>query len=192
MHLRFREKGHVMWVVRIILFTLIAGYLCGFLLKTVMRGLRSGAIGYIDSTRRCERATQPLGYWALVIFFSVLAAVIAATWVWAVVGMGPNAGPSSDSLIGQDEAGVVAVLGKPEFRHTWGISEQLGPMMGSTPSHLQVGDTYVSLSYPDIHGKQWSIFLASPEIYERVHGKRPPGDGLRVIEIQTYPKGAVF
>jgi hypothetical protein len=73
-----------MWIVRIVLFTLVAGYLCGFLLKVVRQGLRSGTIGYIDSTRKCERSKQPVGYWTLVIFFSVLAAVIAATWVWAV------------------------------------------------------------------------------------------------------------
>ncbi|MFA7238129.1 MAG: hypothetical protein WC058_14795 [Phycisphaeraceae bacterium] len=185
-----------MWVVRIILFTLIAGYLCGFLLKVVRQGLRSGAIGYIDSTRKCERDKQPLGYWALVIFFSALAAVIAATWVWAAGEYLSSPDRVSeiapDSLIGQDEAGVVAVLGKPEFRDTWGVSSKQLEPEGPTPGHMQEGDTYISLFYPDIRGQQWSVFLASPEIYERLHGNRPPGEGLRVIEIHTDPKGLVY
>ncbi|MHB1156491.1 MAG: hypothetical protein ACYC26_06595 [Phycisphaerales bacterium] len=181
-----------MWVVRIILFTLIAGYLCGFLIKIVTRGLRSGAIGYIDSMRKYERAEHPLGYWALVIFFSVLAAVIAATWVWAVVGMGPNAGPSPDSLIGQDEAGVVAALGKPEFRGMGAADPRGMPRMGPAPANLQNGEQYLAMGYSDLRGNTWCVYLASPEIYERLHGKRPEGDGLRVIQVLTYPKGAVF
>ena len=64
-----------MGILRIVLFTLVAGYLCGFLVKIVRQGLRSGTIGYIDSKRRCERDKQPLGYWTRVVFFSALATV---------------------------------------------------------------------------------------------------------------------
>ena len=48
------------------------------------------------------------------------------------------------------------------------------------------------MSYRNIRGKQWFVFLASPAIYQRLHGQVPAGDTNRVVEVHTAPKNAIY
>lgn len=73
----------MMQVIRIIVVTGVAGWLCWFLGKTVVDGIKSGAIHHTDSTKVCRRKTNPAGFWALVVLFSGFVGVIA--WGWAFV-----------------------------------------------------------------------------------------------------------
>jgi hypothetical protein len=67
------------------------------------------------------------------------------------------------------------------------------PAFGPSPGGLHIGDPYIELGYPSIHGKRWVVFLASPAAFERVHGKRPHACGSDcVIDVQEYPQHAVF
>jgi hypothetical protein len=50
----------------------ICGGLCIFLGRVVFSGLQSGRIAHTDSSSFCKRQENPLGYWALVIFFSAI------------------------------------------------------------------------------------------------------------------------
>jgi len=71
-------------MLRIIFVTMVAGWFCWFLGKTVIHGLRTGAIRHTDSTRTSRRDQNPLGFWSLVIFFTVIVLDFAIGWLFVV------------------------------------------------------------------------------------------------------------
>lgn len=73
-----------MQILRIIVVTIIAGWLCWFLGKTIVHGLRTGAIRHTDSTSTCRRDKNPIGFWCLVVFFSAIVIGFATEWVFIV------------------------------------------------------------------------------------------------------------
>ncbi len=97
-------------------------------------------------------------------------------------------------LLGRDEAYVVKTLGKPESRGEITMPPADQPRMGPMPRQLAPGEHFVSLRYEFAgRNEQWFVILASPAAFERMHGTKPySGQSDCVIEIQKYPKGAVF
>ena len=75
-----------MTALRIILSTVVAGALIWLLVGTVVDGLRTGKIRYLDSTSTCDREARPLLFRFLVAVFSVFAMVIAFMWLKGVLG----------------------------------------------------------------------------------------------------------
>lgn len=70
-----------MELVRIIIATVVAGWFCWFLGKTVLDGLRTGSIRHTDATTSCKRDKNPLFFWFLVALFSAFALMFALGWV---------------------------------------------------------------------------------------------------------------
>jgi hypothetical protein len=97
-------------------------------------------------------------------------------------------------LLGRDEAYVVKALGTPEFREE-GVKRPADmPAMGPSPPRLQPGDRCIVLKYVfNWRDEKWYVFLASPAVYERIHGTKPiTATSDCVIQVQKYPKDAVF
>jgi hypothetical protein len=117
-----------------------------------------------------------------------------ATLALILLGIVGCAAPKSESLLGHDEAYVVTTLGKPDSRRIW-VEPGPGqpPWFGPHPSGLLPGEPFVSLFYPSVSGEQWTVFLASPAIFERVLGRKPEvGESDCVFDVQKAPKGAVY
>jgi hypothetical protein len=77
----------MMQILRAIVVTVIAGWFSWFLGKTVIEGIRTGAIRHTNSTQICRRKDNPIGFWSLVILFSGFVAMFILVWSWAVVGV---------------------------------------------------------------------------------------------------------
>jgi lipid-A-disaccharide synthase-like uncharacterized protein len=71
--------------LRIIVSTLVAAGLLWLLLGTILGGLRTGRIHYLDSTSTCDRNSRPLLFWFLVLVFAALSVFIAAAWWQSVL-----------------------------------------------------------------------------------------------------------
>ncbi|MEX0777475.1 MAG: hypothetical protein WD042_17360 [Phycisphaeraceae bacterium] len=118
---------------------------------------------------------------------------LALTLIIATAALTTGCAPSAQSLLGQDEAAVRAGLGRPEYRHRFVIELPNQPrLMGPRPAGLLPGEEYTSLFYPAAWGEQWSIFLASPAIFERIHKRKALTAQDCVVDVQRFPKGAVF
>ena len=73
-----------MWqIVRIVVATIVIGWLAWFLGWTLVDGLRTGKIRHTDSVMKCDRKKTPFGYWALVCLFSGFLGLLAWAWVMA-------------------------------------------------------------------------------------------------------------
>jgi hypothetical protein len=70
---------------RIILVSLVAGWLSWFLGMTVLRGIRTGAIHHTDSTKVCRREKNPVGFWSLVALFSGMVIMFISAWGFVVI-----------------------------------------------------------------------------------------------------------
>jgi hypothetical protein len=71
-------------IIRLVVVTAAAGWLVWFLGRTVIKGIKTGAIRHTDSTRRCQRDQNPTGFWALVLLFTVFIIGIGSGWCYAV------------------------------------------------------------------------------------------------------------
>lgn len=74
-------------LLRLVLATAVTWPLAVYLARVVLDGLRTGAIRHTDSSKRCRRADNPAGFWALVVLFSLFAAASAVCWFMAVVNI---------------------------------------------------------------------------------------------------------
>ena len=70
-----------MELLRILFATVVAGWFCWFLGKTVLDGLRTGSIRHTDATTTCKRDTNPFFFWFLVALFSAFVLMFALGWV---------------------------------------------------------------------------------------------------------------
>ena len=52
-----------------------------FLGRVVFTGLASGQVRHTDSSAFCDKNTNPLGYWALILLFPAMALLSVAIWV---------------------------------------------------------------------------------------------------------------
>lgn len=118
---------------------------------------------------------------------------LALILIIAASSFATGCAPSSQSLLGRNEAAVHAALGKPQYRHHFKMeqADQLR-MMGPRPAGLVPGEEYISLFYPSVWGEQLSVFLASPAIFERIHKRKAKSSDDCVVDVQRYPKGTVF
>lgn len=73
-----------MQLLRLLVITLFAGWFCWNLSATVIDGLRTGVIRHTDSTSRYRRDVNPLGYWSMVVLFTMFVVVVAAAWFLVV------------------------------------------------------------------------------------------------------------
>ncbi len=113
--------------------------------------------------------------------------------ILAASALATGCAPSSQNLLGKDEAAVREALGRPEFRQRIAMERPDQPrMMGPRPAGLLPGEEYTSLFYPSAGGQQWSIFLASPAIFERIHKNKTRSTDDCVVDVQRYPQGTVF
>ena len=69
---------------RIIGATLILGLLSWFLGRTVIEGLKTGSIRHTDSTQKCSRNENPIGFWSLILLFVGFVVMFIAVWMWVV------------------------------------------------------------------------------------------------------------
>jgi hypothetical protein len=74
-------------LLRLLVVTAATWELFGYLAWVVVDGLRTGAIRHTDSSKRCRRADNPAGFWALVLLFSLYVAGCAACWLMAVANV---------------------------------------------------------------------------------------------------------
>ncbi len=74
-------------LLRLVLATAVTWSLGLYLAHVVLDGLRTGAIRHSDVRRRCRRADNPAGFWALVVLFSLYVAGCAVCWLMAVVNI---------------------------------------------------------------------------------------------------------
>jgi hypothetical protein len=78
-------RNDMMQILRIIVVSAIAGWLCWWLGKTVIDGIRTGKIHHTDSTKVCCRNRNPAGFWALVALFTGFVAMFAWAWGFSVI-----------------------------------------------------------------------------------------------------------
>jgi hypothetical protein len=71
-------------IFRILLITIIVGGLLWLLVGTLIQGLRTGKMRYMDSVSVCDRRSNPVLFWFLALVFASLSIVIAAVWVRSV------------------------------------------------------------------------------------------------------------
>jgi hypothetical protein len=72
-------------LLRLVLVTVVTWGLSFWLLRTVVLGLRVGAISHSDTTARMVRSERPVRFWLLVAGFSAGALLCAAVWVSVLV-----------------------------------------------------------------------------------------------------------
>jgi len=80
-----RHMNEMIEILRMLIATLILGGLSWFLGRTVIKGIRTGAIHHTDSARVCKRRQNPVGFWALVLLFSGFILVFVTLWVNVVI-----------------------------------------------------------------------------------------------------------
>ena len=73
-----------MEILRIVGATVVAGWFCWFLGKTVLDGLRTGSIRHTDTATTCRRDRNPLLFWFLVVFFSAIVLGFVNEWIFIV------------------------------------------------------------------------------------------------------------
>ena len=73
----------IMPALRILIASLFALGLLWLLLSTIVQGLRTGRIRYMDSITTCDRESRPLFFWFLVMVFTAFSVIVAAVW-WQV------------------------------------------------------------------------------------------------------------
>ena len=69
---------------RILAATILCLGLGLYLTRVVLRGLISGEVRHTDSSRVCRKLSNPLGYWALIVLFSLSAAGLISVWAKVV------------------------------------------------------------------------------------------------------------
>jgi hypothetical protein len=69
-----------MQILRILIVSIIAGGLLWLLVGTLLQGLRTGKMRYMDSTSICDRRSNPVLFWFLALVFASLSIAIAAVW----------------------------------------------------------------------------------------------------------------
>ena len=70
--------------LRLFIVTVVVGYLCWLLSKTVVDGIKTGAISHTDSTKKCKMESNPVMFWSLVILFNAIIICCALAW-WFVL-----------------------------------------------------------------------------------------------------------
>ena len=109
--------------------------------------------------------------------------------------------PPVASVMGKDQAGVVAALGKPDSVGRGWSDGPKHPVRAEspTPTVLKDDSLYVCVWYSDVDGQQWFVFLAAESSLKRAAtpatlpaGPEETVETMRVVEIQKYPTGAVF
>lgn len=68
---------------RLIIISVICGWLIIFLGRVVFNGFRSGRIAHTDSSSFCKKQENPLRYWALVVLFSII--IFGCIFAWGQV-----------------------------------------------------------------------------------------------------------
>jgi hypothetical protein len=71
--------------LRVIIISIVSGGLLWLLLGTLLRGFRTGKMRYLDSSSVCNRLTQPLLFWFLVLFYVSLSIIISIVWCQSVL-----------------------------------------------------------------------------------------------------------
>ena len=69
-----------MHIIRMILVTIVCGWLVALLCRNVISGLRTGRIHHTNSSSYYYRKNNSIAYWSLVILF--LAMIIGASYSW--------------------------------------------------------------------------------------------------------------
>lgn len=91
-------------------------------------------------------------------------------------------------LVGLSIDELKARLGNPDSQSDMTDPPDFGPY----PSSLKSGDACTNLYYSDYNGEQVHVYCVSPDLYERILGKRPGDEELYVLDVFTFPKGTVF
>jgi hypothetical protein len=95
-------------------------------------------------------------------------------------------------LVGVSETEVLAELGPPQSRRTLTIPNAGQPdFYGPRPPALLLGETYISLNYPDDSGTH-HIYLVSPAVFQRLTGRAQGDDPLYVLHVAFTAKGVWY
>jgi hypothetical protein len=87
---------------------------------------------------------------------------------------------------------VIERLGSPTRQNNGTVPPNWAGAMGPRPTLLKPGDKYIGVLYSDYRGQQIHIFAVSSQVYQRVKGVSPGDKEAYVLEVYTFPKGAVF
>jgi len=71
--------------LRQLILTVLCLGLASYMVRVILSGLRSGRIAHSDSSSYCERVRNPVGYWLLIILFTVLAVLAIYAWLATVL-----------------------------------------------------------------------------------------------------------
>ena len=69
-----------MHIIRMVLVTIVCGWLVALLCKNVISGLRTGRIHHTNSSSYYYRKNNFIAYWSLVLLFLVM--IIGVTYSW--------------------------------------------------------------------------------------------------------------
>lgn len=72
-------------ILRIIVASGVFGWLCWYLGKTLVNGLRTGMIHHTNSIKICRKKENLVGFWALVVLFSGFVIMLACGWFFVVL-----------------------------------------------------------------------------------------------------------
>jgi hypothetical protein len=72
-------------VVRDLLLTALCLGFSAYMAYFVFAGLRSGKVAHSEIESFCERSTNPLGYWALILLFAGFSAMGVYGWLASVL-----------------------------------------------------------------------------------------------------------
>jgi hypothetical protein len=97
-----------------------------------------------------------------------------------------------EKLVGLSLDDVKERLGPPSRQDNSIVPPTWDGAMGPRPTLLKPGDKYIGVLYNDYQGQQVHVFAVSAQIYQRVKGVSPGSKDAYVLEVYTFPKGAVF
>jgi len=96
--------------------------------------------------------------------------------------------PPEHAWSGQSLEQLKARLGKPQYER----KETRAPDFGPYPSSLQRDESCLALYYPNLNNENVYVFLVDPATFQRIRGRNPGSAAYYVLEVSTYPVGAVF
>ena len=74
-------------ILRLIIGSLVFGWLINHLLKTVWAGIKTGEIHHTDTKKICNKKKNPIGFWALVTLFSAFICALSFAWIKLIISI---------------------------------------------------------------------------------------------------------
>jgi len=76
-----------MHILAFLFLSLILGGLYFFLGRVIINGLKTGKIRHTHSKNLCDKTKNPVGYWLLILWFSIIMLSCLIVWLKALLGI---------------------------------------------------------------------------------------------------------